>query len=152
MFFTTLESFALRDTNEQRDAYEWTEGETQLISTGTGRRRLRAVSVSADGKNAFFFTRDNLVPEDENGSTVKIYDGPGGRRLPRSIPRPLPCAAVGRVPRRRHAAPRPRRTSTPRPAPESRVAAGHRQTKKCKKGKVKSKGQCVKKKQEEEAR
>ena len=26
VFFTTLESFTLRDTNEKKDAYEWNDG------------------------------------------------------------------------------------------------------------------------------
>jgi hypothetical protein len=74
VFFTTQESLALRDTNEKTDAYEWSNGRTQLISTGISPQDSGLVTVSADGRNAFFFTRQVLTHEDENGNSVKIYD------------------------------------------------------------------------------
>ncbi|HEY1285744.1 MAG TPA: hypothetical protein VGF04_06615 [Solirubrobacterales bacterium] len=74
VFFTTKESYVLRDTNGRGDAYEWSDGRTQLISTGLGPADSALLSVSADGKDAYFFTRDVLTRQDGNGNAIKIYD------------------------------------------------------------------------------
>ena len=64
VFFTTKESFTLRDTNDKLDAYEWADGRPQLISTGIGPNDSGSGSRSPrDGKDAFFFTRDTLSPK-----------------------------------------------------------------------------------------
>lgn len=92
VFFTTKDSFTLRDTNGKKDAYEWSNGRTQLISSGLGPYDSALLSVSADGKDAFFFTRDVLAPQDGNGNAVKIYDAreDGGFLVEESR---RPCAA-----------------------------------------------------------
>jgi hypothetical protein len=92
VFFTTQESLALRDTNERKDAYEWKNGATQLISMGIGQYDSGMLSVSADGTNAFFFTRDTLVHKDSNGTRIKLYTARenGGFVF---TPPALPCAA-----------------------------------------------------------
>ena len=92
VFFTTKDSFVLRDTNGKTDAYEWSSGKTQLISSGLGPADSALLSVSADGKDAYFFTRDLLSRQDGNGSAVKIYDArEGGGFLFEDSPQP--CAA-----------------------------------------------------------
>ncbi|HEY7257268.1 MAG TPA: hypothetical protein VH476_11375 [Solirubrobacterales bacterium] len=93
VFFTTKEGLVLSDTNEKRDAYEWAGGLTiSSISTGRSLADSTLLTVTRDGRDAFFFTRDVLVPEDENGGAVKIYDArEGGGYLQSS--KPLPCAA-----------------------------------------------------------
>jgi hypothetical protein len=50
------------------------------------------LGVSADGVDAYFFTRQTLVAEDENGSRVKIYNARsfGGFAY---VPPPVPCKA-----------------------------------------------------------
>ena len=45
-----------------------------LISTGTSPFDSSLLGASADGTDAFFFTRDRLVPQDANGTLVKLYD------------------------------------------------------------------------------
>jgi hypothetical protein len=104
LFFNTGEALTLSDTNEHLDAYEWSPkrsapggcalaaGCQQLISTGTSSHLSGLLGVSADGKDAFFFTRDVLVPEDKNGQAMKIYDARelGGHFV---IPPAPPCAA-----------------------------------------------------------
>src|SRR5262249_8777274 len=45
VFFTTRESFTLRDTNEKQDAYEWKDGKDALISTGIGHDDSALVTV-----------------------------------------------------------------------------------------------------------
>jgi hypothetical protein len=104
VFFNTGEALTLSDTNENLDAFEWSPerdapggcaeaaGCQQLISTGTSPHPSGVLGVSADGKDAFFFTREELVPADKNGEAMKIYDAreQGGYFL---IPPPPPCAA-----------------------------------------------------------
>jgi hypothetical protein len=92
VFFTSAESLALRDTNERKDAYEWKDGDVQLVSLGIGPHDSGMLSVSADGTNAFFFTRDTLVEEDSNGSRIKLYVAREGGGFVYTPP-PLPCAA-----------------------------------------------------------
>jgi hypothetical protein len=93
VFFTTLETFALRDTNAKQDVYQWTEGDTKLVSSGLGRDDSALLSVSADGKDAFFFTRDILSRLDGNGNAIKVYDAreDGGFLVENT---PQPCAAA----------------------------------------------------------
>ena len=62
------------------------------ISTGTSPFDSSLLGVSANGNDVYFFTRDTLVPQDENGELVKIYDarGIGGFYV---TPEPPPCKA-----------------------------------------------------------
>ena len=73
VFFSTGEQLTLRDTNGKQDAYEWENGKQELISTGTSPSDSELLSVSSDGKDAFFFTRQKLVPEDDNGNDIRLY-------------------------------------------------------------------------------
>jgi hypothetical protein len=95
VFFTSGDPLAPRDLNGLPDAYQWKNeggGETQLISPGTSPYPSGLHSVSADGKDAYFFTRDKLAPQDESGQTMKIYDArvEGGFLV---LPPRQPCAA-----------------------------------------------------------
>ncbi len=144
VFFTSRESFTLRDTNEKEDAYEWSNGSLGLISTGIGQYDSGLVTASADGKDAFFYTRETLSPEDENGKVVKIYTAREGGGYPFDPPR-LPCAASDECHGAGTAAPAPPAIETETgsevsPQPKSPGA------KPCKKPRVKKHGKCVKKK------
>ncbi|HEY7257262.1 MAG TPA: hypothetical protein VH476_11345, partial [Solirubrobacterales bacterium] len=92
VFFTTAEQFVLRDTNERDDVYEFANGNTQIISLGTGPADSGLLTTSSSGKDVYFFTRDTLAPQDQNGSLMKIYDARegGGFLVSRSL---QPCAA-----------------------------------------------------------
>jgi Fibronectin type III domain len=92
VFFTSPDQLALRDTDGKLDAYEWNGTDTQLISTGASESDSGMVTVSADGVDAFFFTRQALVPSDLNGNAMKIYDARAEGGFPANPPRP-PCAA-----------------------------------------------------------
>lgn len=104
VFFNSGEGLTLNDTNGKPDAYEWSpqrsapggcklsEGCQQLISTGTSADPSGLLSVSSDGKDAYFFTRQVIVPEDKNGLTMKIYDAREGGGV-FVVPPPPPCAA-----------------------------------------------------------
>jgi hypothetical protein len=92
VFFTSPDQLVLRDSNKKKDVYEWKNGTVQLISTGNDVYGSGLVSVSADGVNVFFYTRQVLVPEDENGNALKIYDARAHGGFPFDTP-PLPCQA-----------------------------------------------------------
>ncbi len=93
-FFATKEGLVPQDTNGLRDIYEYVDGRAQLISTGTGDRdstgglevfsiffgnmQTGLESVSRDGTDVYFSTFDSLVPEDVNGSFLKMYDARTG--------------------------------------------------------------------------
>jgi hypothetical protein len=92
VFFNTDDQLVLRDTNENRDGYEWENGIAQLISSGTSIFDSGLLGVTADGKDAFFFTREKLVAKDLNGEAMKLYDAreEGGFF---EVPQQPPCAA-----------------------------------------------------------
>jgi hypothetical protein len=92
VFLTTADQLTLRDTGANRDAYEWTPGGAQLISTGSSATGSALVTVSADGRDAFFATRQVLVPADENGNALKVYDARVEGGFPHDPERP-PCQA-----------------------------------------------------------
>jgi hypothetical protein len=144
VFFTSAEALVLRDTNGRKDAYEWEEvegeGAQQLISTGTNNFDSGLLSVSANGVNAYFFTRATLVPQDHNGSLMKIYDAreDGGFLV---LPNPGACVASDEC----HGA-----GTQPAPPPPIGTFEGTggnvpREKKPCKKGFVRKHGKCVKK-------
>jgi hypothetical protein len=139
VFFTTRESFALRDTNEKLDAYEWNDGAIGLISTGIGRDDSGMVTVSSDGVNAYFFTREKLSHQDENGPSIKVYDAREGGGFLFEAQR-APCAAADECRGAGTQAPGPpninSQTGTEKP--------GLKPALRCPKGKVKRNGKCVK--------
>jgi hypothetical protein len=93
VFFNSTEGLVDRDLNEKNDAYEWSpSGGTQLISSGTAALGATLLGASADGTDAYFFTREKLVSGDNNGSHVKLYDARALGGFP-FVPPPVPCKA-----------------------------------------------------------
>jgi streptogramin lyase len=143
VFFTSTEPLVLRDSDSVKDAYEWSNGEIQLISAGSSLFPSALFSVSEDGKDAFFFTRDKLSNDDENGSVMKIYDARegGGRFL---VPEPPQCAASDEC----HG---PGSQQPPKPGiaslagSEGNLAGTETKPRKCHPGYVKRHGVCVRK-------
>jgi hypothetical protein len=104
VFFNSTEGLVDRDLNEKEDAYEWEPlgyefgngaspcesslGCVQLISSGSSPFAAKLFGISADGTDAYFFTRDKLVEQDENGNTVKIYDARSLGGFPFVFPEP----------------------------------------------------------------
>ncbi len=155
VFFTTAEPLVARDLDEKADVYEWEPAGTgncqessqgfskasgtclELISTGTSPFDSGLLSVSANGTDVYFFTRDSLVPQDQNGSLTKIYDARelGGFLF---IPQPPPCAASDEC----HGP-----GSQAQQVPPIRTVAGGAdnvtEPKKCKPGFVSKHGRCV---------
>ena len=139
VFFSTNNALVVPDLNKVRDAYEWENGTIGLISTGASPVPSAMLGISADGTDAFFFTREQLAPQDGTGNHVKIYDArvEGGFAF---TPEPVPCKASDEC----HGP-----SSVPAPSPPINTVggAGGNATPpapaKCKKGKVRKKGKCV---------
>ncbi len=156
VFFDSTDRLAAADTDNRRDAYEWEAAGTgnctaqspsfsvrtgaclALISAGTSTFDSGLLGVSADGTDAYFFTRDSLVPQDKNGPTMKIYDAREGGGFPYLPPRE-DCKASDEC----HGA------ASPLPPPiEAGSEAGsphnaEEEPKPCKKSFVKKHGKCV---------
>ncbi len=110
VFFDSTDQLVNSDTDGRRDAYEFSEpgmGDCTsqspayakatgtclaLISAGTSPFDSGLLTATSNGKDAFFFTRDSLAPQDKNGSTMKIYDAREGGGFPFS-PDPNTCQA-----------------------------------------------------------
>jgi hypothetical protein len=105
-FFSTGDSLVPFDTDGIRDVYEYVAGRPQLISSGTGQQdtwgggllvyppmTVGLEGVSANGVDVYFSTFETLVPQDENGEFIKIYDARTGGGFPAEEPRP-PCKAA----------------------------------------------------------
>jgi hypothetical protein len=141
IFFNSTEALAPRDLNHRNDAYEWSPKgkQPELISTGGSPFDSSLLSASADGKNAFFFTRDTLVPQDENGNLAKVYDAreDGGFAF---LPDPVLCKASDEC----HGA----GSAAPGPVPIGTIAGSggnSKEDKKCRKGFRRRGERCVKK-------
>ena len=161
VFFNSTEGLVDRDLNEEEDAYEWEPqgfefghgappcetngGCVQLISTGASPFASKLFGISANGTDAYFFTRDKLVEEDENGSNVKLYDARELGGFP-FVPPPPQCKASDEC----HGP----GTPSPPPADIKSVAntpGGNQSPLKCKGGYVKRHGRCVKRRHHKKA-
>jgi hypothetical protein len=159
VFFNSGEGLVDRDLNERVDAYEWEPKGLQvgegiptcqleagcvgLISAGTSPFDSGLLGVSEDGQDAYFFTRDTLVEESENGNNMQIYDARVLGGVP-YVPPPVQCKASDEC----HGP-----SSPIPPAPNIKTLAGtpignngHGNAHGCKAGFVRKHGKCVKKK------
>ena len=142
VFFNSTEALVDRDLNERQDAYQWESGNgIELISTGTSPSDASLLGISADGIDAYFFTRDTLVPEDQNGSRVKVYDARSYGGFP-IIPPPVPCKASDECHGAGSQAPPPPDITTIAGTPVGNATQGRTG---CKHGFVKKHGKCVRK-------
>jgi hypothetical protein len=82
VFYTSSEALALQDTGTTADIYEWSNGAVSLLSSGRSPTDSGLLSVSADGVDVFFYTRETLAGNDRNGRTLKIYTAREGGGLP----------------------------------------------------------------------
>jgi hypothetical protein len=75
LFFESTESLLPRDVNGTKDVYEWKKGKgLSLISTGQSSGESALWAVTPSGSDAVFATRETLLPQDENGSSIRVYD------------------------------------------------------------------------------
>jgi NHL repeat len=155
VFFDSADRLAATDTDGKKDVYEWAQsgaGNCQrsspafskrsgaclaLISAGTSPFDSGLLSASANGTDAFFFTRDTLAPQDENGPTMKVYDARENGGFPFTLSA-VPCQASDEC----HGA------GSPAPGPLAvgslTGTEGNVEERKCKKGFVEKHGHCVK--------
>ncbi len=156
VFFDTADQLVAADTNGRGDVYEWEAlgigncneqspsydssagGCLALISAGTGSFDSGLLGVSANGVDAYFFTRDSLAPQDKNGPTMKIYDAREGGGFPYLFPE-VTCKASDECHGAASPAPGPLQIGTESGSP---VQGGHG-SKSCKRGYVRKHGRCV---------
>jgi hypothetical protein len=166
VFFDSAVPLAPQDTNGVQDVYEWERegtggcpagtgvngGCVSLLSGGTSKAGSWFVGASANGDDVFIVTRAQLVPEDQNGAD-DLYDvrvdgvrpvsppactGTGCQGVPAlpptfATPPSVTFNGVGNFP-----PPAPTKaTVKPKAKPKA---------KSCKRGYVKKKGKCVRKK------
>jgi sugar lactone lactonase YvrE len=138
VFFNTTDELTARDLNDKQDVYEWSDGTTELISTGTSPHASSLLGVSSDGTDAYFFTRERLVDADRNGSLMRIYDARSGGGYAQSPPE-VRCQASDEC----HG------PGTAQPSAPGigtfRGSLGNEVPLTCKKPKVKRNGKCVRK-------
>jgi hypothetical protein len=144
VFFNARDALVLRDSNNLQDAYQWADGAVELISTGTDSNDSSLLTVTSNGVDALFYTRERLVAQDLNGPVVKIYDArkEGGFFVSQEE---QPCKASDEC----HGAgtePSPLPTVQSTQGTDGQSPEKKTKPKKCKKGFVKKKGKCVKKK------
>lgn len=70
--FSTPNALLPRDTNGVMDAYLWQDGELSLLSSGSSNEDSWAYAMSANGDDAFFRTREQLVPGDGD-TLIDLY-------------------------------------------------------------------------------
>jgi hypothetical protein len=151
-FFDTAEQLVAADHNSVTDVYEWEQDGTGscssssddggclfLVSTGTGSTPSYYADANLSGDDAFFFTRQELVGQDED-QLQDVYDARVGGGLASQDPQHSvtcdgeACADSAAPPPAPAAA-----NSSSYVSPGNPSAAGS-----CKKGYVKKKGRCVK--------
>jgi hypothetical protein len=150
VFFNSDDAEVPRDLNNRQDVYQWepdhpplgtcneSNGCLELISTGSSPFDSSLLGTSADGTDAFFFTKETLVRQDQNGNLVKLYDARAGGGFLFVPPLPLckasdECHGAGSQP----PAPLGIATITGQNPPAA---------KRCPRGKVKRGNRCVRKK------
>lgn len=87
VFFDSPDPLVARDTNGQRDVYEWENGTVFLLSSGTSAQYSLFLDNSESGGDVFFATTDELVQGD-NDRGFDVYDA----RIPRPGDAPPPAA------------------------------------------------------------
>jgi hypothetical protein len=73
VFFQTADALVPQDTNGLSDVYEWENGRVYLISSGQGTAGSKLSGASSNGNDVFVTTTDRLAPQDIE-SAAQIYD------------------------------------------------------------------------------
>jgi hypothetical protein len=93
LFFDTHEALVPSDTDGQQDVYEYENGQAYLITSGTSQRQSTFVGASETGDDVFFESFQQLLPQDTQEDIKVIYDARvnGGITAPASPPQ---CATA----------------------------------------------------------
>lgn len=155
LFFETVDGLVPSDTNGQTDVYEYQSGRLNLISSGTSSSESLLLDASESGDDIFFLTRQKLVPQDTEEEALSIYDARVDGGFP-ALASPPPCTTADSC--RTPVSPQPAIYGAPSsqtfsgvgnlvsPPAASPTVKPRAKPAKCKKGTVKSKGKCVRKK------
>jgi hypothetical protein len=73
VFFESVDALVPQDTNGSADVYEYENGDVYLLSGGKSEHGAAFVDASTNGDDAFFITREELVPQDTD-QLVDLYD------------------------------------------------------------------------------
>jgi hypothetical protein len=87
VIFDTPQPLSSRDSNSNRDVYTFNGEETTLISAGRANVSSQFDAASADGRDIFFSTPDQLVGQDDD-SLADVYDARIGGGIPGQNPPP----------------------------------------------------------------
>ena len=151
IYFDSFDALAVQDTNGDRDVYQWeasgtgsctrVAGCTNLISSGRAEGGAAFLDASADGSDVFFLTDGSLVPSDTGA--FDLYDARVGGGSPASGAA-IPCFGDACQP----LPPEPQypKLSTERSKPSGNEVPIQAKALHCKKGFVKKRGKCVKRK------
>lgn len=99
IFFESPDALVPQDTNGQKDVYQWEQdgggscaapaGCLSLLSSGQSPDPAFFADASANGNDAFFFTSQPLVGQDQD-QNVDIYDARVGGGIAAQNPSPVP--------------------------------------------------------------
>jgi sugar lactone lactonase YvrE len=143
LFFTSAAKLLPADTNGVEDVYVYKAGQLSLITPGKGPYPAFLMDISADGRDVYLGTDEPLVAQDVNGER-DIYDARiGGGFSSQSTPPVAPCSGEGC----HGLAPTPPSAGLIGSESATDAAQKKRQHRhRCKKGRVRAKGKCVKRK------
>ncbi len=71
--FSTAAPFSSRAVNGDVNVYAWREGRVGMISTGLSQTSDESAVVSQSGRDIFFLTSQNILPQDSDG-LLDVYD------------------------------------------------------------------------------
>ncbi len=75
VFFESTDAVLPQDGNEVRDIYRWREGAgASLITTGQSDVASFLFGVTPSGSDVIFLTAEQLLPQDRNGGTRRLYN------------------------------------------------------------------------------
>jgi hypothetical protein len=151
VFFDSSDALGLADTNNAEDAYEWeAQGEgsctraggcVSLISSGRAAGGSSFIDASVDGADAFFLTDESLVAADPGAAD--LYDARIGGGFPVAV---KPTACEGDACQSLPPDPIDPTLTTLLTGPGNPAVRYPNAPKHCRKGFVKRKGKCIKKK------
>jgi hypothetical protein len=93
-FFTTAEDLVETDVNGLNDVYAYRDGEHRLLSRATQGMPARFLDATSDGKSVFFWTKDPIVPTD-NDKALDVYMTREGAGFPYTPPIVVPPCTGG---------------------------------------------------------
>jgi hypothetical protein len=92
VFFSTAEALVPEDVNGKVDIYEWWNGETGLISSGTDPYDSGFAGASRDGRSVLFVTNGSLLPGDKDDGNRDFFVARLGGGFPEPIEEAPPCS------------------------------------------------------------